>query len=92
MIFSGYGKIRIGEWNTIKDMKYEEVPNDDFIYEIANYKVIKLTKKNFDKFKGTYNKYIHFCFFSTEISSYLLKIYYLENTENIQNLNILYPR
>ena len=91
MIFSGYGKIRIGGWNTIKDMKYEDVPNDDFTYEISNDKVIKLTKKNFEKFKGNYNKYIHFCFFSTETSSYLLKIYYLENTEKIQNLNILYP-
>ena len=91
MIFSGYGKIRIGGWNSIKDMKYEDVPNDDFTYEIPNDKVIKLTKKNFDKFKGTYNKYIHFCFFATETSSYLLKMYFLKNSENIQNLNILFP-
>ena len=91
MLFSGNGIIQIGGYNSIKEMKYNEIPFNDLTYDITNDKVIKLTKKNFKTFEGKFNNFIYFCFFASETSSYVLKTYFLENTQKMQNLNYLFP-
>ena len=91
MLFSGNGIIQIGGYNSIKEMKYNEIPFNDLTYDITNDKVIKLTKKNFNTFEGKFNNLIYFCFFASETSSYVLKTYFLENTQKMQNLNYLFP-
>ena len=91
-LFSGSGYIQIGGWNSIANLTYNEIPYNEYTYEIDSDRVIKLTKSDFDKFdqnKG--DSYLHYCFFASEAASLINKVYYLDSAELIQKLNFLLP-
>ena len=91
-LFNGNGYIRIGGWKKVKKMKVKTV--DKNTYPVISDKSILLTKKNFKDYgetKKNKKRDLHFCFIATEETSFLLKIYYKEHTEQAQRLNYLLP-
>ena len=90
-LFNGNGYIKIGGWDKVKDSK---IKFGEDAYEIVSDKSILLTEKNFKKYgniSSIFNKDLHFCFFAKEETSYLIKIYYQEHSEEAQKLNYLLP-
>ena len=90
-LFNGNGYIKIGGWEKVKDSK---IKFGEDAYEIVSDKSILLTEKNFKKYgniSSIFNKDLHFCFFAKEETSYLIKIYYQEHSEEAQKLNYLLP-
>ena len=91
-LFNGNGYIKIGGWEKVKDIKITS--DDENTYQIISDKSIILTEKNFKKYGNMNvkeNKSLHFCFIAKEETSYLMKIYYQEHSEEAQKLNYLLP-
>ena len=92
-LFNGKGYIKIGGWEKVKDMKVKSY--DENVYEIISDKSIVLSEtdlKKYGNFSQNYNIDLHFCFISKEeTTSYLLKIYYQEHSEEAQKFNYLLP-
>ena len=91
-LFNGNGYIKVGGWEKVKDYKIKS--DDDNIYEIISDKSILLTDNNFKKY-GNFSENteidLHFCFIAKEETSYLIKIYYQDHSEEAQRLNFLLP-
>ena len=91
-LFNGNGYIKIGGWERLKDMKIKT--EDKNTYPIIADKSILLTEKEY-KIYGEFNKQkptnLHFCFIASEETSYIVKIYYQENSEVAQKINYLLP-
>ena len=91
-IFNGNGYIKIGGWEKVKEMKVKKEDKDT--YPIISDKSILLTETNFKTygdFIKEQSKDLHFCFIATDETSYLIKVYYQENSEKAQALNYLLP-
>ena len=92
ILFNGKGFIKIGGWDKVKDFKIKS--DDENIYEIVSDKAILLTDDNFKKY-GKFDEYsnidLHFCFIAEEETSYFIKIYYQDHSEEAQRLNFLLP-
>ena len=91
-IFNGNGYIKIGGWEKVKEMKVKKEDKDT--YPIISDKSILLTETDFKRygdFIKDQSKDLHFCFIATDETSYLIKVYYQENTEKAQALNYLLP-
>ena len=92
ILFNGKGFIKIGGWNKVNDFKIKS--GDDNIYEIITDKSILLTDDNFKKYgkiEEDKDNDLHFCFIAEEETSYVIKIYYQQHTEEAQRLNFLLP-
>ena len=90
-LFNGNGFIKIGGWEKVKDNKIKS--NDENVYEIISDKSILLTEKNFEKYGNLSQNTtdLHFCFIAKEETSYSIKVYYQEHSEEAQKLNYLLP-
>ena len=91
-LFNGNGYIKIGGWEKVKDFKIKSSDGD--VYEIVSDKSILLTDDNFKKygnFSENSNIDLHFCFIAKEETSYLIKLYYQDHSEEAQKLNYLLP-
>ena len=91
-LFNGNGYIKIGGWEKVKEMKVKKEDKDT--YPIISDKSILLTEtnfKNYGDFIKDQSKDLHFCFIASEETSYLIKIYYEEHSEQAQRLNYLLP-
>ena len=92
ILFSGSGYIQIGGWKNIENMTYNEIPHNEYTYEIDSDKVIRITPEDFAKFdKEEGDENLHYCFFASETSSLITKAYFLESAEQVQRLNFLLP-
>jgi len=91
-LFNGNGYIRIGGWEKVKDMKTRK--EDNRTYPIISDKSILLTEKNFKDYgditKNKDNK-LYFCFLANQDTSYVVKVYYKDHSEQAQKLNYLLP-
>ena len=91
-LYNGNGYIKIGGWEKPKNMEIKS--DDENIYEIVSDRTIILTEKNFNKygsFDKDHNVDLHFCFIAKEETSYIIKIYYQEHSEQAQKFNYLLP-
>ena len=91
-LFNGNGYIKIGGWEKVKEMKVKTEDKNN--YPIISDKSILLTEtnfKNYGDFIKNQTKDLHFCFIANEETSYLIKIYYEEHSEQAQRLNYLLP-
>ena len=91
-LFNGNGYIKIGGWEKVKEMKVKT--EDKNTYPIISDKSILLTETNFKDygdFIKEQSRDLHFCFIASEETSYMIKVYYQENSEQAQKLNYLLP-
>ena len=96
-LYSGYGLLYIEGWEHEPELEFDDIKEDKNTYEILGEKSILFSKKDFDEFDKE-NDYkdedadLNFCVFSRTEMSYDIKMYYLNQAQELQNTNFIIPK
>ena len=97
-LFSGYGLLYIEGWKHNDYLKYEDIQDNNNTYEILGERSILLTKTQFREFDRKDSDFegkdsvLYFCIYSDSEMSYTLKIYYLNQAQELQDSNFIFPK
>ena len=94
-LFNGIGFIYINGFSPVDKnsfgLNYKDKDNS---YSIIQNRAIRLTQNEFKTY-GKYNDdedtFLHFCFYAEKSTSLSIKVYLMENSQNLQKLNEIYP-
>ena len=96
-LYSGNGLLNIEGWEHDDELEYNDIKDNKYTYEILGEKSILLSKKDFDEFDKENNHEnedfdMNFCVYSQTEMSYDIKIYYLNQAQELQNTNFIIPK
>ena len=95
MLFNGQAFLQFGGWTPVIDSQLDIANDNENRYQLYRHRAINLKAGQRSQKFGNFNKGkendLHFCIYANEETSLSLRIYYIDQANDIQNLNIVYP-
>ena len=95
MLFNGQAFMQFGGWTPVTASQLDVSKDNENRYQLYKHRAINLKSELRSQKFGNFNKMkpndLHFCIYANEETSLSLRIYYLNQANDIQNLNIVYP-